>query len=188
MMYFDQRPLFIDNPFSMVSSREVLIPRLEVYNEIFSSHLNGKSVLDVACCDGRWSGWALDNNASHVTGFDINEEYINSGAKVIMPQYFDQSKYTFSVCDWENFIHPEHFDVTLLFGILHFGRAGELIQKFAESTNKILLDAVVNTSTVDGTHLGLADVTGPLESSGFSLSYAKNEYFGPDRYFIVATR
>tara|TARA_R100001015_G_C4634818_1_gene202244 strand:+ start:7493 stop:8038 length:546 start_codon:yes stop_codon:yes gene_type:complete len=138
-MYFDSKPLFVNLPITeaMVSAENILNEKAESFS-VFSSELNGKTVFDVGCCDGRFSAWCLDQGATHVHGLDVNSNYI-AGAENIMPNYFTADKYTFEVGDINTYTPTATYDVVILFSILYFGDVDTQIEKACSMADTILI-------------------------------------------------
>jgi SAM-dependent methyltransferase len=139
-MYFDSKPLFVNLPIdeAIVSAENILNARAEAMS-VFSAELNGKTVFDVGCCNGRFSAWCLDQGATHVHGLDIESSYITS-AENIMPNYFTADKYTFEVGDINNYTPISTYDIVTLFSILYFGNWETQIEKACSMADTILIE------------------------------------------------
>lgn len=140
MAYFDNKNLFVDLPITeaMVSAEDILNARAESMS-VFSAELNGKTVFDVGCCNGRFSAWCLDQGATHVHGLDIESSYIAS-AENIMPNYFTADKYTFEVGDINTYTPTSTYDIVTLFSILYFGDWETQIEKACSMADTILVE------------------------------------------------
>lgn len=186
-MYFDGRPAFLNRgEASMISAPELLGPRAQQYEQ-YRPLLKDKTVLDVACCDGRWSAWALDSGAISVHGIDIEPRFIDGGAP-IMADYFPAGGYSFEAVSWQDASPDLRFDVVLLLGIFYWQQPYELLNKAIGWGNTIIIDTPVNTLSVEAdAEITLAGVITPLEGAGFTvtaMSYPNN----PERYTILAVR
>lgn len=184
-MYFDTRPAFLNRgEASMTSSPELLGPRAEQYEQ-YRPILEGKTVLDVGCCDGRWSAWALDSGAISVHGIDAERSFINGGLP-LMQEYFPDGGYSFEVVSWQDADPTMSFDVVLLFGVLYWQNPYGLLEKAMNWGSALLIDTPVNV-TIDGADITLPNIAAALEGGGLTvtaISYPDN----PDRFTILAVR
>jgi 2-polyprenyl-3-methyl-5-hydroxy-6-metoxy-1,4-benzoquinol methylase len=182
-MYFDTRNVFLNREDASIASEpEVLGPRADSIDTHFASYVSGSSILDVACCDGRWSSWALDNGATNVHGFDSKEAFV-SNAPALMANYHDSSKYSFETQTWEEFTTTSSFDIVLLFGILHVaGPVGHisLIQKSTTLASTILIDTGINDDVT------LESITEAYANLDYTVTVASIEDEG-SRLYAVAT-
>lgn len=184
-MYFDTRPAFLDRgEDSMTSSPDLLSPRAEQYEQ-YRSLLDGKSVLDVGCCDGRWSAWALDSGAISVHGIDVNPDFINGGLP-LMQEYFPDGAYSFDAVSWQDADPGMSYDAVLLFGILYWQDPYGLLEKAMGWGDVLLIDTPVGV-VIDDADITLEDITATLEAGGFTVNatpYPDNN----DRFTISAIR
>jgi 2-polyprenyl-3-methyl-5-hydroxy-6-metoxy-1,4-benzoquinol methylase len=137
-MYFDEKPEFLNSEIvgSTKSNLEYKLKNIEK----FKKYLRGK-VLDIGCCDGRWSAWALDNGAKFVHGIDKEISYINKSNE-IFSKYFDKSNYKFEAINWKNFKSTKKYDLIFLFGILYYNDQEKLIETCSSLSDTILVDTV----------------------------------------------
>lgn len=170
MSYFDSRSLFLNRGELSITSGEDLLRKRAVNFEHFAQFIFNKKVLDVGCCDGRWSSWMLDHGASFVHGVDVNPIYINSGALSIMPQYFPEEKYSFEVADILMYQPSVSFDVVALFGVLCFQDPMQMISKSCGIADTILVDSAVNTFVVGGGDIAESDVRNKFMELGFEIA------------------
>lgn len=184
-MYFDTRPLFLDRgQDSMTSSPKLLGPRAEQYEQ-YRHLLEGKSVLDVGCCDGRWSAWAIDSGAISTHGIDINPDFIKGGLP-IMQEYFPEGGYSFDAVSWQDANAAMSYDVVLLFGILYWQDPYGLLEKAMVWGNILLIDTPVDV-IIENAEITLEKITGILEAGGFTVSassYPDNQ----KRFTVSAVR
>jgi hypothetical protein len=146
-MFFDEIPDFI-NSGAITSGEELLKQRLTDEISNFSSFVNGKSVLDIGCADGRWSAWALKNGASFVNGVDKEPSFINI-ANTIFPKYFSSEKFNFEVQPWKTYTPNKQYDVSFLFGVVDYDDQELLIDKCFSFSNKICVITGVQNSNPD---------------------------------------
>lgn len=184
-MYFsDTRNEFLDRgELAIASEAEVLDSREAKISTNFSSYIDQVSVLDVACCDGRWSSWFLDNGANTVHAFDIEENYV-SNAPTLMANYHDESLYSFETSSWEDFSTVESFDVVALFGILHFidpADVATLLEKATTLGDTIIIDTPIND---DVTADSISSVLNGLNYTTTELEYDEENL----RSYIVSTK
>ena len=184
-MYFDTRPAFLNRgEASMTSSPELLGPRAVQYEQ-YRPLLQGKTVLDVGCCDGRWSAWALDSGAISTHGIDIEPNFINGGLP-LMQEYFPEGGYSFDVVSWQDADPVMAYDVVLLFGVLYWQDPYGLLKKAMGWGSTLLIDTPANI-TIDGADITLPSIATTLEDGGFTataMSYPDN----PNRFTVLAVR
>lgn len=184
-MYFDARPAFLNRgEASMTSSPELLGYRAAQYEQ-YRPLLQGKTVLDVGCCDGRWSSWALDSGAINVHGIDIEPSFIGGGLP-LMQEYFPEGGYSFDAVSWQDADPVMAYDVVLLFGVLYWQDPYGLLKKAMGWGSTLLIDTPVNI-TIDGADITLPSIATTLEDDGFivtAMSYPDN----PDRFTVLAVR
>ncbi|MDH6299946.1 methyltransferase domain-containing protein [Polynucleobacter sphagniphilus] len=85
---------------------------LQKLKSLILPDLNGKTVLDLGCNSGFFSGYALFSGASKAVGMDFNKNSIDDA----------RSKFpgcSFLEADFEN-IPPEKYDVVLLLSAIHY--------------------------------------------------------------------
>lgn len=188
MGYFDTRGLFVDRGELSITSSNELLSRRAVNFEVFSGFVADKKILDVGCCDGRWSAWMLDHGASYVHGIDVNPTYINQGAVTIMPNYFPVEKFSFEVADIFSYQPSAPFDAVALFGVLYFKTPMEMIAKACSIADVILVDTVVDSITVDGGQIFESDVMQKFSDLGFSVQTLSPQQPFDGRVMFVASR
>lgn len=127
-MFFDDHPRFLET--SDVASHK---GRLNVRHEaIFGQNaerLRGRSVLDIASHDGRWTYAALVAGAAHVVGVEAREELVAVAETSLEFYGADRGRYGFVSADIFDYLgEPRPFDVVLCLGFLyHTLRFGELL-------------------------------------------------------------
>ena len=188
MGYFDSRNMFLNRGELSVASALENLSRRAINFEVFAPFVVGKRVLDVGCCDGRWSSWMLDHGASSVHGIDRNSDYINLGALTIMPNYFSSEKYSFEVVDAFDYQPLEKFDVVALFGVLYYENPSAMIEKYCSVSDVVLVDTSVDTILVNGGEILESDVRSKFAECGFTITDLTLQEPETGRIMFVATK
>jgi protein-L-isoaspartate O-methyltransferase len=127
-VFFDDYPRFLET--SDVAAQK---SRLNLRHEgIFGENadiLAGRSVLDIASHDGRWTYAALRAGASHVVGVEARPDLVAQAETTLDLYGADPASYEFHTADVFDFLgEPRSFDVVLCLGFLyHTLRFGELL-------------------------------------------------------------
>lgn len=135
-MYFDEKIEFVDS--EIVGSNYQNLKNRFYYLQKFKNYV-GSKILDVGCCDGRWSAWALDIGAKFVHGIDKEPSYIDK-ANLIFEKHFKKNQYKFECVNWKDFSCNEKYDSIFLFGLLYYNDQENLIKKCSELSDTILVD------------------------------------------------
>tara|TARA_Y100001963_G_scaffold149402_1_gene228869 strand:- start:3188 stop:3775 length:588 start_codon:yes stop_codon:yes gene_type:complete len=132
MAYFDDRPLFVDQPDieKTMTSDATNLNDKAVAMECFIPYFKDKSVTDLGCADGRFCSWFLDKGGVNAHGIDIKDTYIDQ-AKSNMANYFANDQYSFEVGDitLDTFTSSKHYDVVALMNVLNFKLPFKQVEK-----------------------------------------------------------
>jgi len=188
MAYFDSRDLFLNREELSIASHPDTLSRRAINFEVFAPYVSGKKILDVGCCDGRWSAWMLDHGATHVHGIDISDVYINDGALAIMPNYFSADAYSFEVADIFLFEPTTQFDAVGLFSVLYFEKPYEMIRKVCSIANMVLVDITVDTIVCKGGTLDESEMRQQFATLGYEITDLQPQQPFLNRVMFVATR
>lgn len=188
MPYFDTRGLFVNREELSITSSNELLSRRAVNFDVFAGFVANKKILDVGCCDGRWSAWMLDHGASYVYGIDVNPVYINQGAVTIMPNYFPANKFSFEVADIFAYQPNEPFDAVALFGVLYFETPLLMIEKACAIADLVLVDTAVDSTTVDGGQIAEVEVIQKFVDLGFAVQKLNPSQPFDGRLMFVASK
>jgi SAM-dependent methyltransferase len=184
-MIFDIYPWFVNRLISesMVSNEVILSERAANIEAHFSSIVNGVSVLDVGCCDGRWAAWALNAGATSVHGIDIESNFIASANNTFAEHHSSEAEapltgYTFEEKGWADISDTDSYDCVLLFGCHYVYASGlEAIDKVASVTDTILFESGDYYTTAfapeegqEDIFYGKSDVISRLEANGFTVT------------------
>ena len=112
----------------------------------------GRTVLDIASHDGRWSFAALKAGAAHVTGVEPRQELIDNAAETMAIYGVDENRYKFISGGIFDHIDERSFDVVLCLGFFyHTIRHVELLDRIERTGAKfVVIDTEVATSSHDG--------------------------------------
>lgn len=177
-MIFDTYPWFTDRPLSESgqSSYELLSMRAEYIEEHFNSHVSGGTVFDMGCADGRWSAWAIANDATSVKGVDENSSYIDS-ANSTFAEHHGDATYSFEAMSYADVPTDIIYGCVLVFGFVHIVGLSA-IDKATAITDKVLLDTAENSTCTK------EEIIARFTVNNFSTS----DYSNADRILVLATR
>ncbi|MEJ2140119.1 MAG: class I SAM-dependent methyltransferase [Gammaproteobacteria bacterium] len=103
-----------------------LMERLNIRHQMIIEHhadlIKGAKILDFGSYDGRWTYAALEAGAEHVTGIEINQDFVDQAIKNLDELEAPQDKYDFIVGDLlEELrkIEPGEYDGILNLGIFY---------------------------------------------------------------------
>lgn len=128
-MFFDDHPEFLETSVTASSKDRLDLRHLGIIKEN-QDILQGRSVVDIASHDGRWSYAALDAGAAHVTGIEGRQHLIDNTNKTFAAKGVPESQFTMIQGDvHEKLLDPEvQGDVVLCLGFLyHTARYVELM-------------------------------------------------------------
>jgi len=121
----------------------------------YGGSLNGKTVLDLACCQGYWSFEAKKAGAASVFGMDSSASFVEEATAVAAVLGYDC---TFSVAQleeepWWQGMHK--FDITLMLGVFfHLTDPILVLRKAMEATKEtIVIDSEVALGSEPCLHL-----------------------------------
>src|SRR5262245_10262502 len=92
--FFDAYPVFFQSS-PVGSSRQRLNRRYDALIASHLPHIEGKRVLDLASHDGRWCAAALAAGATHVTGIEARQIWLDTAAAAIAACRFSADRYEF---------------------------------------------------------------------------------------------
>lgn len=126
-MFFDKYNVFYDTSNTgAVSSRLNARHEAIIMNNI--SHIRGKSVLDIASHDGRWSFAALKAGASYVRGVEPRLHLVEKANSTFEFYGINKSNYDFICQDFFKYKNDKKFDVVFcLVFFYHTLRQAELL-------------------------------------------------------------
>ena len=128
---------FTNTPFLRTSNTAAHPSRLNWRAEILLSKnqkaIKGKTILDLASHDGRFSWACLELGASHVTGVEGRRQLVESATENLIGLGYKPDNFTFIQGDMFDHLHkvkPEEFDTVLCFGFFyHTVRQNELLSE-----------------------------------------------------------
>lgn len=99
-------------------SAELMTKRHELFFR--DTDLAGKRVLDLGSCCGATGAWVLDRGASHYTGVELQNTFIDTSTE-LLDKYYKSTQWTIVKSDVEEYLHTcnEKFDVVIIVGVLH---------------------------------------------------------------------
>lgn len=184
-MIFDTYPWFVNRPESEseASSTEMLTERASRIETHFPSFVNGVSVLDIGCSDGRWTAWALNAGATSVKGIDIEENLIATANATFAEHHSSEAEapltgYSFEVLDFVDIPPTDNYGCALLFGCVYV----ESIDKAAAVTDTILFETT--RICIGGAYYDKSDFVTRLEGNGFTVTDHSDEF----RFVLVAQK
>jgi SAM-dependent methyltransferase len=85
-----------------------------------ASMVNGKSILDLGCCLGATGHWCLSHGASHYTGVEIQEGYVQA-ARRLLEKYHAGKFFIEQIAIEQYLANPpsEPFDIVCVLGVLY---------------------------------------------------------------------
>jgi protein-L-isoaspartate O-methyltransferase len=112
--------------------------------------LNGKTVLDIASHDGRWSFAVLKAGAAHVVGVEPRQELIDNANETFECYGVDPACYTFRRGDVFDLLSGEAFDIVLCLGFFyHTIRHAELLDLIERTGARLVVIDTEVTPMVD---------------------------------------
>jgi Methyltransferase domain len=105
--------------------------------------IEGKRILDLASCDGRFSYAALMCGAKYVLGVDGRQQHVDNAEKNLDMAGFGSDRYKFICGDLVGFlknIEPQEFDTILCFGVFsHLIEQVEVLREIQRITPEIFI-------------------------------------------------
>lgn len=151
--FFDQYPRFYST--SVVNATPERLN--ERYRALIGSNehlIRGKTILDLASHDGRWSFAALKTGARHVTGIEGRSNLVESAIATAQEYGIGSERYRFiagDVFDQLDLVRPDSIDTVFCFGFLyHTPHHMLLLSKIARLNPKhLIVDTAIIPSTTD---------------------------------------
>ena len=153
-MFFDEHPEFLETS-NTASSKDRLNLRHLAMIEANADILRGRSVIDIASHDGRWSFAALEAGASSVLGIEGRLSLVKKARRTFRRKGVEKERYRFVQGDlharlFEDFVQG---DVVMCLGFLyHTARYVELMSGIASTGAEYV---IVDTRVILG-------ATGPM--------------------------
>ncbi len=148
-MFFDDHPEFLETS-TTANQLDRLNLRHVALIEQNADVLKGRSVVDIASHDGRWSFAALEAGASHVIGIEGRRSLVLNARETLRTKGVSPDRYRFVRGDVHQRIHrPEIVaEVVMCFGFLyHTARYVELFSGIASTGAEYVL---VDTRVIPG--------------------------------------
>jgi methyltransferase family protein len=153
-MFFDTHPDFLRTSRTAASRRRLNLRHLAII-QANEDILRGRSVVDIASHDGRWSYAALEAGATHVIGIEGRRRLVQNTRRTFAAKGVDESRYTMIRGDVHRKLHSPAVtgDVVLCLGFLyHTARYAELMAGIRSTGAEYV---IVDTRVLQG-------VSGPL--------------------------
>jgi hypothetical protein len=128
-MFFDDHPEFLETSHTAASKSRLNLRHLAIIEEN-QDILRGRSVVDIASHDGRWSYAALEAGASRVIGIEGRQSLVKAARRTLAAKGVPKSRYTMVRGDvHRRMLQPDIVgDVVLCLGFLyHTARYVELM-------------------------------------------------------------
>jgi len=128
-MFFDDHPEFLETSVTATALDRLNLRHVGIIREN-QDILRGRTVVDIASHDGRWSYAALDAGATHVTGIEGRQHLVDNTFKTFAAKGVPDSQYSVIQGDVHEKLHDPDVtgDVVLCLGFLyHTARYVELM-------------------------------------------------------------
>jgi hypothetical protein len=128
-MFFDEHPEFLETSHTAASRSRLNLRHLALI-EANADILHGRTVVDIASHDGRWSFAALEAGASRVIGIEGRRRLVRRSRRTFRHKGVDSERYRFIAGDVHARLFEERVraDVVLCLGFLyHTARYVELM-------------------------------------------------------------
>lgn len=181
-MFFDDHPEFLETSQTAASKKRLNLRHVAIIEQN-QDVLRGRTVVDIASHDGRWSFAALEAGATHVTGIEGRRSLVETARETLAAKGVPESRYRMVRGDvHRRMLRPDiEGDVVLCLGFLyHTARYVELMAGIASTgAEHVIVDTRV-----------LPDATGPVvemrsEATG-GQSLAMRDRFALDGRVISA--
>lgn len=153
-MFFDDHPDFLETSHTAASKSRLNLRHLAIIKEN-EDILRGRSVVDIASHDGRWSYAALEAGATHVIGIEGRRKLVENARETFAAKGVPESRYTMIRGDVHRRLHRPDIvgDVVMCLGFLyHTARYAELMAGIRSTGAEYV---IVDTRVLQG-------VDGPL--------------------------
>jgi len=155
--FFDAYPRFFESSVIGATANR-LNERHRAQIEANRALIDGKSVLDIASHDGRWSFAALNAGAKRVLGIEVREHLIESANINLRACGVAEDRFAFicgDVCDKLDEIGPGSIDTVLCFGFFyHTLNHLHVLSKIAQlKPRHLILDTRIDLRPVDAIFL-----------------------------------
>jgi hypothetical protein len=99
-------------------SAELMTKRHELFFQ--DTDLTNKRVLDLGSCCGATGAWVLDRGATHYTGVELQNTFIDT-SRELLDKYYKPTQWDIVNADVETYLNncTEKFDVVIIVGVLH---------------------------------------------------------------------
>lgn len=148
MNFFEQYKIFVED--DNRTSREfhpVTVESLNNRHETMAPKwlVEGASILDLGSCIGATGHWCLSNGATHYTGVEVQDEYVEKSNKNLST-YWSKDLFKIAPNSIEMFLDTctETFDIVFVCGVIYgFLNTHGLLEKISKIANKCI---VIDTS------------------------------------------
>jgi SAM-dependent methyltransferase len=152
--FFDQYPRFYQTSTVGPDKGERLNERYRALIKPNEETIRGKTILDLAAHDGRWSFAALQAGARHVTGIEVRANLVESANASVREYGIDENRYRFivgDVFDKIKLVPTDSIDTVFCFGFFyHTPHHMLLLSKIHRLNPKhLILDTEIDSSTTD---------------------------------------
>lgn len=100
---------YIITPEFMYNRHRVMLP---------ADLIQGKTILDIGSCLGATGDWCLANGATHYTGLEVQDEYVELSNRLLL-KYNNSSKFDIIKTSFEHYSFDKQYDIVVASGVLY---------------------------------------------------------------------
>jgi hypothetical protein len=121
-------------------SADLMTTRHELF--FHKTDLTGKRVLDLGSCCGATGAWVLDRGASHYTGVELQNKFVET-SRTALGKYYSPAQWTVVASGVEEYLDSctEKFDVVIMVGVLHcLFDYQHVLERISEISNEVIIE------------------------------------------------